>query len=81
MIKLIRIHIILYFLFFLQFETVASQDLINDTSAVQKLYSGDIEATTESKNILDEELKKLDILDNSNISLSVFIFNLILTAI
>ena len=80
MIRLIKILVIFKVIIFSPY-LLTSQELAEDSISIQKLYSGEIDATVDSKNLLDEEIKNLNILDNSNISLSVFIINLFLTAI
>ena len=77
-----KIHLIFLFFCFSSFsQNLIYEDSIKQNQQLQKLYDGSIEANIDSKNLLKEEIKNLNIIDNSNISISNFIFNLFLTAL
>jgi uncharacterized membrane protein YhiD involved in acid resistance len=74
------------FLFFLFSILNFSQDLtykdsVNQNQQLENLYNGTIEANIDSKNLLNEEIKNLNLIDNSNVYIPNFILNLFLTAL
>lgn len=71
-----KIHFLFLFFCFSSFsQNLIYEDSIKQNQQLQKLYDGSIEANIDSKNLLREEIKNLSFIDNSNISISNFIFN------
>lgn len=74
-------YLILLFSFLNFSQNLNTNDSIQNNIEIQKLYEGTIEANVNSKNILNDEIEKLNLIGSSNISIPIFIFNLFLTAL